>query len=75
MSNEIKEVQEFLDKGIVQVRDVETVRYFIKRGEKTSQETYNTLTRIIANVGALYVPFRDLPEVRRLKENDEQDNK
>jgi len=66
MTDDIKKAQELLDKGKVWVKDVETVRYFIKKGEKTPQETYDILTEIIAREGALCVPFRELPKVKEV---------
>jgi len=66
--------EEELLSTIVQVTDAEAVKHFLKRGEKTSQETYEELARIIAECGALYVPVRELPNVKQalaqLREED-----
>jgi len=65
MSNE-ETAQEFLDKGMVQLKDVKLVRHFMTKPEETAQKTYDNLTRVIAEVGALWVPFRNLPEVQEV---------
>ena len=52
----------------VRVRDIETVKHFLKKGEHTSNKTYETLCRITAETGALTVPFGELPKVRKILE-------
>lgn len=66
MNEDEAKAQEVLDKGMVQLFNVKLVRHFMTKPEKTSQETYDNLTRVIAKVGALWVPFRELPEVEEV---------
>lgn len=63
-----KLAQDYIDHGFVRVRDPHLVRKYLKRGEETPKETYNIFIRLIAETGALIIPFRDLPEVRKLND-------
>ena len=63
------EVQDWLDQGIVPITDIEHVRTLMKKPEGTPQKIYDNLTRLIAEIGCLYMPFRDLPEVKQLLED------
>lgn len=66
--NEEKLAQEYIDKGKVRVRDVALVKKYIKRGDKTTVKLYNRLCELIAETGALVIPFKDLPEVKDILE-------
>ncbi|KKL05540.1 hypothetical protein LCGC14_2605020 [marine sediment metagenome] len=66
MTDEETLAQEYVDHSSVRVRDPKLVRKYIKPGERTSRKTYNRLVRLIAETGALVIPFRELPEVRKL---------
>jgi len=69
-----KEVQNWLDNGMYQVRDEEHLRQLVTKGENTSEEVYEILIRIIARVGALWMPLREHPEVKQIM-TEESDGK
>lgn len=66
--------QKYLDEGMVQVKDEKTARHFLKRSANTSQETYDNLIRVIAEAGCLYIPFRGLPKVKEILNNDKHED-
>ncbi|MBA7499949.1 hypothetical protein ES704_02701 [subsurface metagenome] len=73
MTKEIEEVKKAIKLGKYRVRDVNVVRQYLKRGH-CRQETYDRLTEIIADVGALIIPFREHPEVKKILEKKGQLN-
>ncbi len=61
-------VKELLEGAMYPVHDVEEVRRVMKKPKHTSQETYDNFTRLTAETGALWLPFKDHPEVKKILE-------
>lgn len=57
--------QRYIDEGFVRVRDPELVRKYLKPGQCRPQ-VYERLVQLIAETGALVIPFRELPEVQEV---------
>lgn len=66
MTKQDREVEKLLARGMVQVRDVELVKKYIKPASVLSPERYDRLCELIAETGALVIPFRDLSQVREI---------